>query len=337
MKKAVSQFATVKPIQATVITLYAELLQQLQASTEIPGSIRIQKIKGKEYLKANTTIGTARRTIYLGPATDPEVKQKADAIQQEMGRAKARRQLVGLLRRSGLPSPPNEFGQVLDVVARAHLFHNGVVLVGTAAYQCYPALVGAILPKGSLTTQDVDLATASLAVASDQDSDGASLEDILRRADPTFTGLPTLNHGAFPSHFRAKSGLLVEVLTQVRTRNDASPLSIPKLKAGATPLQHLKWLVQDPIPAAVLHGAGVLVRVPQPAKYAVHKLILAQKRNENLAKRQKDLAQAKALIEALSKSDPYSFPDELADARRQGPGWRQGIDRSLKEIGLHGQ
>jgi hypothetical protein len=100
INRATVQTLAVKPIQATVLTLYAELLQQLQTSTEIPGSVRTQEIKGKAYLKANTTIGASRKTIYLGPAADPEVKQKADAIQQEMERAKARRQLVGLLRRS---------------------------------------------------------------------------------------------------------------------------------------------------------------------------------------------------------------------------------------------
>jgi hypothetical protein len=334
INRATVQTLAVKPIQATVLTLYAELLQQLQTSTEIPGSVRTQEIKGKAYLKANTTIGASRKTIYLGPAADPEVKQKADAIQQEMERAKARRQLVGLLRRSGLPGPTVEFGRVLEAVASAGLFRKGVVLVGTAAYQSYPAVAGAILPSGSLMTQDVDLATASLAISPDQEGDGVSLEQILRRADPTFRGLLTLDPKAFPSHFKAKSGLLVEVLTHVRTRDDTNPMPIPALKAGATPLQHLRWLIQEPIPAAALYGFGVLIQIPQPARYAVHKLIIAQKRQETAAKRQKDLVQAKALIEALSLSDPYAVADQLADARAQGPKWQQRIDRSLEEIGL---
>ncbi len=155
MKKSIFQTLPPKPIQAAVLTVYADLLQQLEAGTEIVGSVRTQKIKGKEYLKANATIGTVRKTIYLGPAMDPEAKQRAEAIQQEMARAKARRQLVSLLRRSGLPGPRADFGRVLEVVASVGLFRNGVTLIGTAAYQNYPALVGAILPAGSLMTQDM--------------------------------------------------------------------------------------------------------------------------------------------------------------------------------------
>lgn len=334
-KKPIVQALPVKPVQAAILTLYADLLQQVEASTEVVGSIRTQEIRGKEYLKANTTVGTVRKTIYLGPATDPEAKQKAEAIQHEMARAKARRQLVSLLRRSGLPGPRAEFGRVLEVLAAAGLFRGGMVLIGTAAYQSYPALVGAILPAGSLMTQDIDLGTASLAITPDQNAIGASLEELLRRADPTFSGVPALsNSAALSSNFRNKSGLLVQVVTQVRTRNDTNPMAIPGLSAGAAPLLHLRWLIEEPIPAAVLHGAGILVRVPQPARYAVHKLILAQKRRTEPAKRLKDLIQAKALIEALSLSDPYAVPDQLEDARRQGPGWRQPIERSLKEIGL---
>jgi hypothetical protein len=335
MEKTIAQTPPVKPLQAAILTLYADLLQQLEASTEIVGSIRTQKIKGKEYLKANTTVGTGRKTIYLGSAMAPETQQRAEAIRQEMERAKARRQLISLLRRSGLPGPNAEFGRVLEVAASAGLFRSGVTLIGTAAYQSYPALVGAILPAASLVTQDIDLGIASLAISLEQEAGGASLEEILRRADPTFRGAPALSDPAAPpSNFRSKSGLLVQVVTQVRTRNDTNPMPVPGLRAGAAPLQHLRWLVQDPIPAAVLYGAGVLVRVPQPARYAVHKLILAQKRRAEPAKRLKDLVQAKSLIEALSLSDPYAIPDQLKDARNRGPGWRQSIERSLDEIGL---
>ena len=89
-----------------------------------------------------------------------------------------------------------------------------------------------------------------------------------------------------------------------------------------------------PVQAAALYGAGILIRVPQPARYAAHKLILAQKRRAEPAKRKKDLAQAKSLIEALALSDPHAVADQLQDARSQGPGWRQAIERSLKEIAV---
>src|SRR5271157_127470 len=126
-----------KPLPPALLTLYADLLQQLQEAALPVGSVRVQEVKGKKYLKANTTIGGQRKTLYIGPADDPEARRKAAAIQEEMHRARARRQTVGLLRRSGLPAPTPELGRVLEALASAGLFRRGAVLVGTAAYQCY--------------------------------------------------------------------------------------------------------------------------------------------------------------------------------------------------------
>jgi hypothetical protein len=335
-----------RAIRPALLTLYAELLQQVQEITAPAGSVRTQRVKGKEYLKANTTVGAIRRTIHIGAATDPTAQLRAKAIGEEMERAKARRQMVGLLRRAGLPAPLPELGRILEALAAADLFHAGVVLVGTAAYQCYSPLVGAILPAASMMTQDLDIATASLTIAapaeepSIEDNEGRekatqSLEEILRRADPSFMALPGLTPNAPASRFRARSGFLVEVLVPQRSRADADPMPIPGLRAGGSPFQHLAWLIDGPSQAAALYGSGVFVRVPQPARYAVHKLILAQKRRSSDAvKRRKDLAQARALIEAMKGNDPHAIEDAMEDAKNQGErGWRKPIDRSLREIG----
>ena len=111
---------------------------------------------------------------------------------------------------------------------------------------------------------------------------------------------------------------------------------IPALRAAAATVQHLDWLIAGPSPAAALYGAGVLVQAPQPARYAVHKLIVAQRREAGSAKRQKDLDQARALIEALRQTEPFAVEDALDDARKRGRrDWRDRIDRSLRQIGLN--
>jgi hypothetical protein len=157
---------------------------------------------------------------------------------------------------------------------------------------------------------------------------------VLRRADPSFAPIPALSRPTAPSSaFRAKDGFMVDLITQQRTRRDANPLPIKGAGAGATPLQFVGWLIAEPLAAVVLYGNGVPVTVPQPARFAVHKLILAQERQPNQrAKRQKDLAQAGALIEALRESDPFALHAALEDARGQGRGWSTRLDRSLKEL-----
>ena len=99
-------------------------------------------------------------------------------------------------------------------------------------------------------------------------------------------------------------------------------------------MRYLEFLIEDPVPAVALYGSGVPVTVPQPSRYAVHKLIVAQVRSEASTKRAKDLVQAKELIEALRATDPYSIKDALTDARARGRKWKTYIAASLREIGI---
>ena len=147
--------------------------------------------------------------------------------------------------------------------------------------------------------------------------------------------MPALPTSALPSHFRTAGGFVVDLLTPQRSRADTNPMPIPALRAGATPLQHLGWLIETPAKAAVLYGSGVAALVPSPARYAIHKLIVAQKRGGDRQKRSKDLAQAKALIEALRETDRYALADAYDDAAGRGEkGWRQPLAKSLSELDL---
>jgi hypothetical protein len=107
-----------------------------------------------------------------------------------------------------------------------------------------------------------------------------------------------------------------------------------ELDAGAAPLQYMDWLIADPVPTVALWGAGVPINIPQPSRFAVHKLILAQKRDVgSRSKRQKDLAQADALIDAIQRHDPFDLHDALVAASARGRhGWREPIVRSLEEL-----
>jgi hypothetical protein len=57
------------------------------------------------------------------------------------------------------------------------------------------------------------------------------------------------------------------------------------------------------VPILSPHGA-VMVRVPVPERYAVHKLVVSQLRDKTSSKSEKDLRQAATLIEALVERFP---------------------------------
>jgi hypothetical protein len=320
-------------ISPTLQTLYADLAQQVFSATEKAASIYTQKQKGIDYLYAKWRVVRVVRSAALGRADNPDAQQRAEQIRAEQARAKERRKIIATLRNNGIPTPTRALGNVLYAISDAGLFDHAV-LVGTAAYICYSPIIGVVLPSGVLTTQDADLATASLAIAGDGDD---TMLDILKRADETFRPIPALEKGAPSSSFKSMAtGFIVDLLTPQRRRLDANPIPLENLAAGAVPLQHLDWLIADPLRAVALHGAGIPIRIPQPAKYAVHKLIVAQKRRpDERPKRGKDLLQAKALIEALAETDPFELRDAIDEASAQGlKGWHQPIKRSLKELDL---
>lgn len=318
-------------IPLNILTLYADLVQQLEVASRNEATVVATTVKGVRYLRLQRWIGTSRTIEHLGRADDPAVVAHADAARAEMGHRAARRKLVSALRRF-IPGPSAPLGKVLDAVASAGLFERGAVLVGTGAYQCFAPLVGATLPSGSMMTQDADLATADLALRAD--IEGETIEAILRRADPSFLPVPGLDGRKMPSRFRSREGFLVDLLTPRLRRQDEDPMPLPALAAGAVPLQQLDWLIHEPVRAVALHGAGIPVSVPQPARYAVHKLIIAQKRPATeTAKRRKDLVQAHALIAALKTNAPFALEDALEEARSRGQsGWARPIERSMSEI-----
>ena len=99
-------------------------------------------------------------------------------------------------------------------------------------------------------------------------------------------------------------------------------------------LRYLDFLLYQEVNAVALHGAGVPINVPDPTRFALHKLIVAQLRHQGVArsaaKSRKDLQQAQALIAVLARQRPDDLKDlwrSCATAARHGgpmlrPAWR---------------
>jgi hypothetical protein len=67
----------------------------------------------------------------------------------------------------------------------------------------------------------------------------------------------------------------------------------------------MDYLLANAQRAVVLNGAGILVTVPDPARFAMHKLAVSQLRPSGMqAKINKDIAQASVLISILSQDNP---------------------------------
>lgn len=319
-----------KALTPTLQTLFAELMQQLDGAPR-HGTLYVKQRDGIGYQYAKIPVGSTRVDVFLGRVGDPETDAAADAIRRGMDLARGRRRLVSMLKTEGLAAPYRVLGCTLDAIAQAGLFKAGAVLVGTAAYMMSEPLVGHFLPRPTLMTGDMDLATADLALMAEPPE---RFDAILRRGDPSFTPVMQLDPRKPPSRFISAEGFQVDLITPTRRKGDTNPMPMAALEAGAAPLQHIDWLIEEPVMAVALWGAGIRVPIPQPARFALHKLILAQKRSAaSRAKRQKDLAQADALIDALLINDPFALEDAFDEARTKGKkGWAEPIARSLAEL-----
>jgi hypothetical protein len=107
------------------------------------------------------------------------------------------------------------------------------------------------------------------------------------------------------------------------------PQTLPAIGTMAIPLRFLDFLIYDAIPAAMLHDGGVLVNVPRPERYALHKLIVSRRRREGAAKIDKDVAQAEILLGILAERRKADLARRVGRAARAGaevaPARRRGV------------
>jgi len=109
-----------------------------------------------------------------------------------------------------------------------------------------------------------------------------------------------------------------------KMREESDILMLEPLGVYAQALSFLNFLIAEPIPAVGLYRSGVLVQIPRPERYAIHKLIVAQRRAaSSQAKAKKDLAQAEALIRILADDRPYTLAEAYETAISTGPKWKR--------------
>lgn len=126
---------------------------------------------------------------------------------------------------------------------------------------------------------------------------------------------------------------LVEFLTpSFEDGEGIRELPVPGAKARA--LHHLNYLIAEPLGAAILYRRGALVQIPQPARFAIHKLIVADRRRHGPDTRKafKDRAQAEFLVRILAEDQPDALAEACEDARSRGPAWRKRLAASLERM-----
>jgi hypothetical protein len=137
---------------------------------------------------------------------------------------------------------------------------------------------------------------------------------MLRATGIKFFEVPQLDCRMPSTSFAEPGGSRLRVDLLVPSGDDTYPtIPVPELQAHAQGLPYLAYLLgaSQEVPILSPHGA-VMVRVPVPERYAVHKLVVSQLRAKTSSKAEKDLRQAATLIEALVERFPGAVEDALA-------------------------
>jgi hypothetical protein len=317
-------------------TVYAELLERCAIaafSQAFPkkGVFISKEVRGRRYWYFQTGSSDERAQKYVGPET-PELLEQIAHHKAARDDERERRSLVSTLVRSfRLPRPIPEIGNVIGALAEGGIFRLRGVLVGTVAYQVYSAMLGVKLPLAVLQTGDVDIAQFKSVSVAVGDSTQPMLA-VLRKADSTFRAVPHVSDSRRVTSYAAKGGLRVDFLTPNEGPDIDRPQHLPAYGTDAQPLRFLDYLIHEPEPAVILHGAGTYVHVPAPERYAVHKLIISRRRQAGAAKREKDVKQAEALLAVLMDKRPEELKLAWREAYGRGQTWRKLLTEGMNEL-----
>lgn len=314
-----------------------EVFEAMRTIASLPGDFVTKTVKGVVYHYFQSTLPGGRIQIYIGPDSGEArrlIEAKKSGEKDVSADEKMLQRLASQVIAGGVRPVLPDIARIIHRLADCGLFHVGGVLVGTVAFQILGAQLGVTWASEARATQDVDFASdtnVALAVPDLQADVPAAIESL----QMGFFPVPRLSRTE-PSTSYAVRGktLRVDLLTTAR-KGVTAPVFIRRLNAAATPLKYLDYLIDEPNAAVLPAGDPCLVRVPQPARYALHKLIVSQERDATATdKKRKDLLQARLMIDLLKEDRPGDITLAWEHLAKRGATWLKKVEMGCKEIGI---
>ncbi len=331
----------IKPLPNSLAVQYSELMQNciqpLSDGSNI--SFKSKTINGKRYWYLYISLGTSRREHYLGEETT-ELLDQIDAEKSmwasEEDDRELRKTLVKMLVAGGMASPARNEGKLLALLERSGVFLAGAVLIGTTAFKAYGNMLG-VRWASELATQDLDIAAQSdYRLALPRTKKTINLGQVILDSGMGFFQVPALNRKQPSTSFKIRGmDFRVDVVTPMRGRETSRPVRLADFETFAQPLRHLDYLLGDIQPAVLLHGHGIMINVPAPGRFAVHKCMISQKRPAaHTAKSRKDLNQAEQVFQVLLETRPGDISLAFDAAKTRG---EKFVGDFLVGLGLIGE
>ncbi|WP_366526663.1 GSU2403 family nucleotidyltransferase fold protein [Aquabacterium sp.] len=221
----------------------------------------------------------------------------------------------------------NEFG----------FFRAGGVLIGTHAFLSYANQLG-LHWNDSDQTACIDFAHAgrNISIALPATVKAQSHSALTAMEEGFLPMVQYRGHASSSYQHRDEPEFQIDFLTPRVADND-DPIQIENLDVALQPLRFMEFSLEDVQQAALFAPTGrcVVVSLPPPQRYAVHKLLIIGERGGQFrAKVSKDLAQVASLMDYFKMADPDAIKEAWADALSRGPGWRKRALEGRKALAL---
>ena len=157
----------------------------------------------------------------------------------------------------------------------------------------------------------------AIGVALARETSAVNLEDFIESSGLDLHPVPPLDRKRPSTSFKVRGrDLRIDFLTPMIGKETQQPVFLPAFKLSAQPLRHLGYLLEPVSQAVILGNDPILVNLPDPARFALHKLWTSARRIPAFqTKAKKDIIQAEQLIEVLLEDRP----DDLRSAWKSLP------------------
>lgn len=328
-----------RPIPSDTQTLYIELFERLKGLEfdrtfgNLAGAFSRKSKDGKEHWYFRTSEGArGRKEYYVGPdheQTRKLIAQHQNLCAESMEVTADIHRMASMLMVGGCASIDHASAKVIHALAASGLFRLGGVLVGTHAYVAMGNMLGVRWQSAS-RTQDIDFASFR------------ALEILVPPMEPGVWGtLEALNMGFLPtpgldprspstSYAIRGQKLRVDLLTTASRTGPFSPVYIPRFDASALPVPFMDYLLEGTLDAMVINGGATLVKIPDPARFGFHKLIVSEERPIiEHTKATKDRTQAAEVLNHLLRVRPGDL--ELAYDRLEAKGLHKRVAKAIRQ------
>jgi hypothetical protein len=324
-------------------TNFAELVEQAQARmrdrsiADLTGSFNKKTIKGIQYwywqfrdLEGKT------KQVYLGPVDDrlsELIRLRSDGNPRgHEGLARLAHACTSL----GCMNVAPQHFKVINRLAEHGFFNAGGVLIGTHAFIAMGNMLG-VRWNGGWKTNDIDFAHAgknvSLALATNAK---ANVHDAITSLEMGMLPANSITTGQGATYLNAKSGEMRIDLLTVAGRSDKIYRHEP-LNVNLQPLKFMEFSLEKTTQTAVISGENALiVNIPSPLRYALHKLVVMAEREEQFrTKIAKDAGQIASLVAYALERSPYALQEAADDIMGRGRGWRSRISEGTKMLATY--